>query len=334
MLGVLVYGLALVPAVPPEGSRSAESPRPAEVELAWQAPVGCPDAQTMRDRIAELTVDPAGEGTLVVDGRVEEGPKGFRLTLRTSYGNLSETRTVVDEDCDALGGTAALFVAVSLEPASAGADAPSEPEVVPAEPEPDAAVEVAQSRPAVAPVRDDLVVGPRPRRLPPVGFVGVAPQVEFGSLPGVTGGPRLSVGVQWPRAEVALYGYYGAPRRTAAVQGASGLTQMGAAGGRGCVVFGSTVQAPLCALAEVGALSVASRDLDPANDLRYVWSAVGARGGVGRRWGSVGVFGAAEAAVPTSRARVLLGGETAFSTWPVSVRAIVGVQIFFATDSA
>lgn len=334
MLGALVYGLVLGPAVP------SERARPAAVELAWVAPEGCPDEETMRERIAELTVDPSGEGTLLVDGRVEEGPTGYALTLRTSYGELSDERTVVDRDCAALGGTAALFVAVSLEPAPGGSEPTRDPQPEPGDPglEPQALPVVQRQPRAVPPARvhEEPAVESSESTFagPTAVFVGVGPQLEFGSLPGVSGGPRLSVGVEWRRAEVALYGYYGAPRRTDVVRGASGLAQMGAAGGRGCVVFGSSVRAPLCVLAEAGGLRVASRDLVPANELRYVWSAVGARGGVARRWGRVGVFGAAEAALPTSRSEVDLGETTAFATWVVSLRAIVGLQIFFATDSA
>ena len=333
MLSAFLYALALGPAAP------AERVRPAAVELSWEAPDACPDEEAMRDRIAQLVVDPAGEGSLLVDGRVEEGPTGYRLTLRTSYGELSDERTVVDRDCAALGGTAALFVAVSLEPAPAASNSPRDPEPEPADAAPEESLPVLRrpprrAEPAFTPAELEVESSEPTAARPTAVAVGLGPQLEFGALPGVTGGPRLSVSVEWLRAEVALYGYYGAPRRTDVVRGASGLVQMGAAGGRGCVVIGCSVRAPLCVLAEAGGLRVASRNLVPANDLRYVWSAVGARGGVARRWGRVGVFAAAEAALPTSRSRVVLGETTAFATWAVSLRAILGLQIFFATDSA
>lgn len=330
MLSAFVYGLTLVPAVP------SERVRPAAVELAWDAPEGCPDEASMRERMAALS-DPTGDGTLLVDGRIERLPDGYQLTLRTAYGELSDERSVIDRDCAALGDTAALFVAVSLEPADPEGQ-PAEERPQEQEPEPPRAPPVLSSpEPSVvAPRREEPASEESDTRMvrPTAYVLGVAPQVEYGALPGVSGGPRVSIGVEWARAEAAAYGYYGAPRRTDVVRGASGLAQMGAAGARGCVVFGSSVRAPLCALVEVGALRVASRDLVPANALRYVWSAAGVRGGVARRWGRVGIFGAAEAALPISRSRVVLGGTTAFDTWAVSLRAIVGLQIFFATDSA
>ncbi len=333
----LVGALALASATSP-----SDGERPETVELSWRAPDGCPDEAAMLERITAAILDPAGDGTLVVDGRVEASSDGYHLTLRTTYGEAVDERVVVDGDCDALGDTALLFVAFSVDPAAGeprdeSQETPTvEPSAPPAaEPRrvPAATVDTAESRPPPS-----LALTPERRRpgvrRPRAVVLGLAPQFEFGALPGVSGGARLSVGLDWERAEFAAYGFYEAPRRTGTVAGASGLVQMGAAGGRGCVVLGTPVRVPICGLAEVGGLRVVSRGPIPANRLRFIWAAAGARVGVERRWGRVGVFGAAEGAIPIARSEVLLGEALAFETWPVTLRAVAGVKIFFATDSA
>ncbi len=332
----MLFGAALAllgPSVPP-----VEPVRPATVELVWEAPEGCPDAEVMRQRIAELVVDPAGEGALKVDGRVEAESQGFRLTLRTAYGELADERTVEDRDCDALAEAAALFVVVSIDPSSTpepepvpapAAQTPAEPEPAPVaapEPTPSAASEVRTTTPP--PPEEEGAL--RPFAV----FVALGPQLEYGALPGVSGGPRLSLGLRWQRVSLAAYGFYGAPRRSDPVADVSGLAQLGAGGIRGCWLLRSTVEVPVCGAVEGGAMRVASRGPVPPNTLRYPWSAAGARTGVQRRWGRIGVFAAGEVMVPLNRSRVSVGETVAFDTWAVSLRAVLGLQIFFATESA
>ena len=140
--------------------------------------------------------------------------------------------------------------------------------------------------------------------------------------------------MQWRRLSIAAHGVYGAPRRTDVVQGASGLAQLGAAGVRGCGVLGEAVRVPLCAVVEAGGLRVDSRGLIPSNVLRYVWTAAGAHVGVERRWGRFGLYAAGEALVPIRRPQVDVGDTTSFTAFPVSVRAVLGLRIFFDTDPA
>jgi len=337
MLWQVVGLLGLVaPGVPP-----VETPRPAAVELAWQGPPECPDQVAMLERIEALAqTDPAGEGTLEVDGQIEPTAVGFRLRLRTAYGDASDERVLVDADCHALGDAAALVVAVSIDPAieerPASYDSPTQtqtpenwsPVAPPTLPEPSSAPKPRATEPEPIEI---------PRRIwrPESAFVGVAPQLEFGALPGLSGGPRVAAGARWSRASLAAYGFWGAPRRTDVVAGGAGLAQMGAGGVQGCAVLDpGAVQIPLCGLAEGGALRVSSRGLDPRNVLSYPWLAFGARGGIERRWGRVGLYSAVEALIPVVRTRILVGTTSAFDTWAASIRLLVGLQIFFATDSA
>lgn len=331
--------LLLAFAVPP-----APPPRPAALEIVWSAPQACPDEHMLRERVlAVAQLDEAGEGTLFVDGVIEPSDGVFELRLRTSLGDLEDERSIRDPDCDALVHAAALFVAVSVDPYSdpPPTDTRPEPEPTPTptptEPPPptsDPAPVATEASPGPAEV---VATPPRSDALwkPDAVFVGLAPQLEFGALPGLSGGPRLSVGAQWRRASVAVYGLYGAPRRTDVVLGASGLAQLGAAGVLGCGnPLSGDLRLPLCAVVEGGGIRVASRGLAVANQVLFPWTAAGARVGLERRWDRVGVFSSAEALVPVVGTNVLLGEESSFSTWAVSLRVVVGLKIFFATESA
>lgn len=327
--------LALAFAVPP-----TPPPRPAALEIEWAAPPECPDADALRERVLGLVeLDEAGGATLYVEGTIAASDGTFELRLRTALGELEDERAVRDADCGALVEAAALFVAVSVDPVSqAPTDTPSDPEprieptVEPA-PEPETTrIATVASPPPTPPIEADEPI--RAFRGPDAAFVAVAPQVEFGMLPGVTGGPRLSLGLQWDRASVAVYGLYGAPRQTDVVLGASGLAQVGAAGLMGCGnPLSGDLRLPLCAVVEGGGVRVASRGLDPPKRVSSPWTAAGARVGVERRWDRVGLFSSVETLVPVVRTDVLLGDVSAFTTWAVSLRLVLGVKIFLATDS-
>lgn len=340
--------LALAPVVP-----SAERPRPAALELAWEAPAGCPDADAMRRRIAATILDPDGEGTLSVEGRVERFEAGYRLTLRTAYDATPDERVVEDRDCDALGDAAVLVVAVSIDPLGEPDGVPDverehetehetereperETEREPErererEPEPTSRAPIAD-----APTREAAPSPRRARRVQPPATIalGIGGQVESGALPRLSGGPRLELDAQWQRLSIAAHGVYGAPRRTEAVQGVSGLAQIAAAGVRGCGVLGRDVRVPLCAALEGGGLRVASRGPVPDNVLRYAWTAAGVHVGLEHRWGPVGLYAAGEALVPLRRPRIDVGETTSFTASAVSVRAVLGLRIFFDTDPA
>ncbi len=333
-LAALVLAWAIPPAPPP---------RPAALEIAWTAPQACPDERAFRDHVLALAeLDASGSGTLFVDGAIEASDGAFELRLRTRLGELEDERAIRDSDCDALVQAAALFVAVSVDPYVDPYVDPPQPQ----EPKPSSRTEhpltpadppITNTERAPAEPVDAWRTQPRsdPSWRPAAAFVGLAPQLEFGALPGVSGGPRISVGLQWERASVAVYGLYGAPRRTDVILGASGLAQLGAAGILGCGnPLTGNLRLPLCAVVEGGGIRVASRGLDPANVVLSPWSAAGARVGLERRWGRLGVFSSAEALVPVVRTDVLLGEASSFTTWAVSLRVVVGLKIFFATESA
>lgn len=333
MLGLA--SLVLSFAVPP-----APPPRPAALEIAWAAPEECPDEEALRERVLALAdLDETGEGTLFVDGAIEMRGGQYVLRLRTVLGELSDEHEFGDASCRAVVDAAALVVAVSIEPSIEPDDAPKKPALLPVPTPPAEPVSEPRESPSFAPAPQPVsspgVRVPQPRRTPTSFSLGVGGRAEVGSLPGVTAGPRLSAEVQWEHASVSMFGYYGAPRRTDVVRDVSGLVQMGAGGVLGCAaVHPGTLRVPLCGVFEAGALGVQSRGLDPRNGLTYLWVALGAHVGVERRWSRVGVFAAAEGLMPVQRAQVLVGERSLYEASWVSFRLIVGLKIFFATDSA
>lgn len=331
-MNALLLAVSLGPsAVPP-----VEPTRPAGVELQWEAPGACPDEAVMQERIAAELVDPHGEGTLEVEGTVLADDRGFRLELRTTFGALSDSRTLHDPDCQALADSAVLFVAVSLEPATEPEPAPPESPVVtetPTEAPPPLETRTPPPQPAEPPPSSPKLEPTRSRV--DAAYVSVAPQLEWGALPGISGGPRVAFGLQWRRASAAAYGFYGALRRTDVVRGAFGIIDLAAGGLRGCVALRPGVlRVPLCGVAEVGGHRVRSRGLTPSNRLSYLWVAAGPHVAVERRWSTVGLFTAAEALGAIHGARVTLGGVDAFETSWVSLRLMIGLRIFFGTESA
>ncbi|MCA9656216.1 MAG: hypothetical protein KC501_40300, partial [Myxococcales bacterium] len=176
---------------------------PADYALQWSAPAGCPDAAAVEARIAALTAGrPEGEGTLEVEGTVSAFEGGFSLRLTTSLRGRTGTRELSARACDDLADSAALVVAVTLDPAlsGSGADEP-EPESTPDEdgvPDPEPTPEPAGPRSTPerheAPAVEDRPAErtePRPS-LPRPGLLlrgGLGP--ELGALPGVTAALRL-----------------------------------------------------------------------------------------------------------------------------------------------
>ncbi|MBV1862163.1 MAG: hypothetical protein KUG77_27340, partial [Nannocystaceae bacterium] len=82
-------------------------------ELRWQAPEQCPSAQAVQ---AQLDAG-GGLGDLQLDAVITAGPsEGWTLALTIALDDVSDERTLYDEDCDALAEAAVLLVATRLDP--------------------------------------------------------------------------------------------------------------------------------------------------------------------------------------------------------------------------
>ena len=121
----LLIGLWLAPA---EAAAGEPPPiqRPSRVRLDWRAPVGCPDAAAVRERLRERVPDleaPLGAGAqqLEARARIAAQGSGFRAELWLSSHAGTDAREFRAGDCAVLADAVALVIAVSLDPVAAAA---------------------------------------------------------------------------------------------------------------------------------------------------------------------------------------------------------------------
>ncbi len=76
-----------------------------------------------------------------------------------------------------------------------------------------------------------------------------------------------------------------------------------------------------------------SRGLTPQNTLHYAWLAPSAAAGLSVGSDRVRFYAAPEAAVGVLRSRVLVSGDPIFATGLVSLRLLLGLEIFFAIET-
>jgi hypothetical protein len=168
----------------------------APLELAWDAPDACPDREAVEalvsQRLGERSTPRAAP--LTASGRISTGPTGFALTLRTPTGE----RKLEAASCDELAQSAAVILALLIDPRAAPVPPPSvEPEPEP-EPEPDPEP-AEESSPTSAPNSASRMVH---------GFVRAELVGDVGLLPSVGLGPGVAGGVVVDRTTLELSGTY------------------------------------------------------------------------------------------------------------------------------
>lgn len=83
--------------------------------IRWQAPLDCPDAQSVLASAEAMGVELRGSA-LELDGQIEEVDGGYRLELSVQTASGVTTRTMHAESCHELGHAAALVVSVAVDP--------------------------------------------------------------------------------------------------------------------------------------------------------------------------------------------------------------------------
>lgn len=207
----------------------------APVDLHWDAPAPCPDAEATAARIAARTPAQIGPTPVRVDARVAAVGTGYALTLALARpGGASWRRDVTSDRCDELAEATALIVAVALDPVFLAEQAPAPGVTLPAPP---AGPSIASpwSRPSTAPAAPRDAPAPTTSRAP----FGVAlrPSVGawFGALPRV--GAAIGVDVVLPahRALRVEIGALAIPRqRTTVAPDAGAQLWLATAVLRGC----------------------------------------------------------------------------------------------------
>ncbi|MBK6918111.1 MAG: hypothetical protein IPH07_11980 [Deltaproteobacteria bacterium] len=316
-------------------------PDPRELELHWRAPADCPSREELERRIHALLPDaPSGEGVLVIEGEVTRTETAATLMLRSTYQGRSDTRTITSPTCAELTETTAVLVAIALEPSAA--IPPSEPLTAPGPmtlpgpmtvPEPDPAPAVTTSPPEISPMRTPAVEPAidtrrveRRRAAPGLGL-RVAAGLEAGAIPPPTLALTAALSLLWRRARLELHGAWLAPRTVRGEDGRGVTYQLGSVGARGCGrLFVRALELPLCGGAEAGVLRARPRGIDSPPVLAP-WAAGVAGVGLVRRWGPVAIVAAVDGIARVVGHRFVVDGRRSLVQWPVSVRALVGVEL-------
>src|SRR5262245_32318135 len=100
--------------------------------LDWRAPASCPDASSVARAVQELAGPrPEGEGRLEARATVTSGQAGrWSLVLDTVQNGAKGQRVLEADSCAALVDSAALILALMLNPAARGASAQDPPAVI------------------------------------------------------------------------------------------------------------------------------------------------------------------------------------------------------------
>jgi hypothetical protein len=284
ILTAFLAAQAVVPspaAPPPEVAAPPAAPFP--VELSWDAPAGCPDAEVVRSGIAHGL--PSTEGGLArVNALVSVSQldaEHWRAALELRGADWTATRTLKGPSCAAVADAAALVIVMALanelQAREVVVEAPPPPPPPPVEP-----------------------------RAPSSPLVGVAAAVDTSTLPGATPGLAVALGWRWARARVDLRGaFFREQSAKIGDQSATGADlSLLTASARGCYVLGQVVALGPCVAA--GFDRVVGRGFGPISPTEASNIAPFFAGGLVAEWRLsrwVVPFLSAEAAIPLVRAR-------------------------------
>lgn len=256
---------------------------PTPTDVTWQAPPECPNVVLLRRTIehyAARGLDETGSLLSSTSGELEAQPDGYRLRLRIEVsGGTSVERVLEDPSCAVLTETAALMIAVTIDP-----NAVTRPPPEPVAPKPVAApppvVPVVAER--AEPTRRSCDVGrsrlrTSPRDLRPCVGLEARVGMQLGILPRTVGaGIGADIAITWSRLRLELgasHWFRRAARSTddPPTGGELGLT----AGSLGvCARLGRrSFELPLCAGAELGAIHGRGVGIDEPRTERVPWAA-------------------------------------------------------------
>jgi hypothetical protein len=303
-------------------------------DITWSAPSGCPDASSVRARVAALLANsPAGEPLAAV-ARIESRRGAYMLALELEHGGRRASRKLEGRDCAALAEAAAFLIAVTVDPQlpePSPEPAASEPAASP--PARDEAVEQV-AEPAPPPAEPPAAVEERPVRLRPDAYRAVLTGGLF--VPGLAGpgaelGLGLGVGLGWLRLELRGAHVFARTREVAGA-GARGRFSSQHLGLAACSEWGSRLRAGPCAWLSGVRTHAVLRGVEGARDSTLFWAMAGLSAALRARLGELldlSVEGGA--GLPLSaRPRFVVGGlgtvgEVAYLTG--FVRLGLGIEL-------
>jgi hypothetical protein len=296
-------------------------PTETPVQLHWEAPVGCPDADAVMRQIDRFVPVEQRDGAapLRAEGRLHSERDGFRLHLvvRGDAGYME--RTLEGDDCTVLASAAALVVAVMVEPATVLEEVEStaaEPQAV-----------------TLAPPSDERPERSAPPTSRPGGFVAARGLFSWGGAPGAGGAVALGGGIRFARWRIVLEALIDLPRHAWLEDADAGARiGLGTAALRGChTPGGERVEVPLCAGFEAGAMWARGFGLAEPRNAVVPWGAFALGTGlaviVHRR---VAVRMDVEGVVPMRRPRFVIEDRGAvYRPAPIGARAGAALEIRF-----
>ncbi len=305
--------------------------------LSWRAPAGCPDAAQVTAQIeahlhAQLDPDRVAVQATVTGGTGGEYHLALEITrFLDGRTPLRDARELRARDCETLGGAAALVVALGVDAVAvaraeitvkgAATDVPLSP----------TATDVVRAEPTLP--MTDRARPPRPTAKPRwYGLFALAGGVEYGAVPGPSGGIDAALGGGRPGLRVELGGTWIAPRQSAGAIGAVRV-QLGTVAVRVCPELGrGRVRAPVCLGIAAGAMRGSGVDVPGAQTVHAAWVAPTVSAGVRVTLaGPLALLARAEVAAAVTRPAFELREPGApisvFRPPPVSTRLWLGVEL-------
>jgi hypothetical protein len=207
LLGHFATSAATLIALSGPGPAPATTADELPLDLAWNAPAACPDAQSERDEVRRRVGQLAGDRRttrVFADIAIRSDASGaFQLSLRTRVGDTTGERDLTGRDCRQLADAAALVLALLINPDAALAPVPPPPASPPSLPAP-----------------------PNPAEADPARVAHLAAGIEgalaTSLLPGVAAGLSTRLSFLHGPLEVSLRagGYFPKEQTTAAYPGA------------------------------------------------------------------------------------------------------------------
>ena len=234
--------------------------RASDLKLAWSAPAGCPDRESLHQGIARRlgrAISLGSDAAVRVRGVVSAAGNGYTLVLETRIGDVSEERSLSARGCNELARAAILTASLLLVP---GVATPEQN----------------------APARAELDAQSTPRSWRMAARARVA--LDIGSLPRVALGPMVALGLILPAFQIELGGSYfpeqtiqaGSPRRQV------GATSLWAGSASVCRELWSPLELAPCATFELGRIVVSGDALQDPERASATWllAQIGLRFGV------------------------------------------------------
>jgi hypothetical protein len=321
-----------------------------EIDVRWDAPVGCGDAESVRQhalrRLARAKGTPVtARGTVQA---IDDSTLGMHLDVATNHGR--ESREIRAASCDALVEAAGLLIAVAVDPDAAtrepvdpaGAPPIDHDDPTPQAPDDRSAIDRRGPAAAAAPraAANPPAAAARRTRTPPLRRIDGAVRVELGArfarvLPRAVGFVASgAAAVRFPAARLELKATHaiGQSVDEPGIPDVGAIVSLTSAAVAGCwAPRRRRLEFPVCGGVELGAMRGRSFGATRNSDATSLFVAIPVDAGIiVSPVPRVGIVVLAEVAPTVRRPSFhLRDRERLFVAGPVGARAVIGVEVRF-----